>query len=113
MLTLEAQDGKPVYAPYRDVFLGSIGEAGRTKAMALTYQLRKAGVLAECDTVGRSVKAQMKYANKTGARYTMILGDDEVSKGSAQVKEMETGESQEVSFAQLETYFKSRKATLK
>lgn len=87
--------------PHDRFILDSIGEAGLRKAMALTYQLRRQGVVAECDTVGRSVKAQMKYANKIGARYSMILGDTEVAKAAADLKKMEDGTVTHVSFEQL------------
>ena len=57
--------------------------------------LRQEGVYAEFDVVGRSVKAQMKYANKIGAKFTMVLGDSELETGKAMLKNMETGEQQE------------------
>ena len=60
--------------------------------------LRAAGIHAEYDVVGRGLKAQMKYANKIGARYTMVLGDDEVEKGEARLKEMATGEETVTAF---------------
>lgn len=101
MLTLAAQNGKPDYAPFRQIYIGSIGPEGLKKAMALTYQLRKNGITAECDTVGRSVKAQMKYANKIGARYSMILGDNEVAENAADLKQMEDGTVTHVSLDQL------------
>ena len=58
---------------------------------------RKAGIKADCDTVERSVKAQMKYANKIGAKYTLIIGDSEIDAGKAQLRNMESGEQTEVS----------------
>lgn len=54
--------------------------------MAIADTMRSDGVSAEYDVVGRSVKAQMKYANKLGAKYTMILGGDEIQNGSAVLK---------------------------
>ena len=51
---------------------------------------------AECDTVGRSLKAQMKYADKIGARYTLVVGDDELASGTARLKDMATGETEDV-----------------
>ncbi len=51
---------------------------------------------AECDTVGRSLKAQMKYADKIGARYTMVVGDNELASGTARLKDMATGETEDV-----------------
>ena len=96
MLTLQAQNGQNEFKPYRDIFIGSMGKEGFIKSQTLVYKLRKASIKAEADTVGRSVKAQMKYANKIGAAYSMILGDDEISKGTAQLKNMENSEVQEV-----------------
>lgn len=96
MLTLQAQNGQNEFKPYRDIFIGSMGKEGFIKSQTLVYKLRKAGIKAEADTVGRSVKAQMKYANKIGAAYSMILGDDEISKDTAQLKNMENSEVQEV-----------------
>mgnify|MGYP002508873592 CR=1 FL=1 len=68
------------------------------KAAVLCAGLRAAGIHAEYDVVGRGLKAQMKYANKIGARYTMVLGDDEVEKGEARLKEMATGEETVTAF---------------
>lgn len=80
-----------------DIFVGSIGDSADICAQRLVYELRVAGVNAERDILGRSVKAQMKYANKTGARFSMILGEDEVNSAKADLKNMETGETTLVS----------------
>lgn len=82
-----------------DIFVGSIGDSADICAQKLVYELRVAGVNAERDILGRSVKAQMKYANKTGARFSMILGEDEVNSAKADLKNMETGETTSVSLA--------------
>ena len=74
------------------LYLANIGEAGRARAAVLCAALRREGIHAEYDIVGRGLKAQMKYADKIGARYTMVLGDDEVAAGNAMLKEMATGE---------------------
>lgn len=52
------------------------------------YSLRAAGVAAECDHMGRSLRAQMKYADKLGVKFTIVLGDDELEKGVAAIKAM-------------------------
>ena len=65
--------------------------------MALVSSLREEGFSAECDIVGRSVKAQMKYADKIGARYSMILGDNELAENQAKLKNMQTGETVDIS----------------
>lgn len=79
-----------------DIYVANIGQAAAMKAFALTKELRHDGFFAECDTVGRSLKAQMKYADKIGATYSMVLGDDEIAQGKANLKNMQTGETQEI-----------------
>ena len=78
------------------MYIGSMGEAASVRAMQLADGLRQEGFWAECDTVGRSVKAQMKYADKIDARYSIVLGDNEIEQNTAKVKNMETGETAEV-----------------
>lgn len=101
VMILEKQNGALEEAPERDVYIGSMGEKGLIRAQGITLALRKAGVRAECDTVERSVKAQMKYANKIGAKYSVILGDSELESGQVELKEMGTGEKETVSLAEL------------
>ncbi|MBM6828249.1 histidine--tRNA ligase [Anaerotignum lactatifermentans] len=101
VMILEKQNGAIEEHPERDVYIGSMGEKGLIRAQGITLALRKAGVRAECDTVERSVKAQMKYANKIGAKYSVILGDSELESGQVELKEMETGEKETVSLAEL------------
>ncbi|MBR5496277.1 MAG: histidine--tRNA ligase [Oscillospiraceae bacterium] len=81
-----------------ELFIGSIGDSASIKALELTHALRCEGFYVECDTMGRSVKAQMKYADKIGARLSMIIGDSELETSSAEVKDMESGESKKVCF---------------
>ena len=73
-----------------------MGDAAKTAAVRFVTALRREGIAAEFDLVGRSVKAQMKYANKLGAKYTMVLGDSELEAGTAQLKNMESGEAQSI-----------------
>ena len=86
MLVLEAQGLNEVDSNNPLVYIGSIGEKGALKAQEIGYDLRKAGIHAEYDTVGRSVKAQMKYADKIGAVYNVVLGDDEITKNKGKHK---------------------------
>ncbi|MBO5364946.1 MAG: histidine--tRNA ligase, partial [Clostridia bacterium] len=65
-------------------------------AQKLVFDLRKYGIHAERDLCDRSVKAQMKYANKLGAKYSMVLGEDEITAKQADIKNMETGETTSV-----------------
>ncbi len=85
----------PAPAPC-NLYIGSIGEEASVEALRLCGILRGEGFSAECDIVGRSVKAQMKYADKIGARFSMVLGDNELAEKKATVKNMATGENAEV-----------------
>ena len=109
LLVLEAQNGEFEKKPERDIYIGAIGKTGLIKGQALAYKLRAEGVKAECDSVGRSVKAQMKYANKTGAKYSVILGDNEIEQDSVKLKNMETGEDETVKVSDLFDIMKNKK----
>jgi len=82
--------------PACDCYIGSMGEEENVKALELTSALRVQGFTVLCDIMDRSVKAQMKYANKSGARFACILGGDELTKGEAVIKNMDTGEGEAV-----------------
>ena len=79
-----------------DIYFATMGDAALEKAMELVKGLREYGYCAEYDLMGRGIKAQMKYANKIGAVYTMVLGDNELNDGKARLKEMESGEEKEM-----------------
>lgn len=76
-----------------DIYIGSMGSAENTKALELCTLLRKEGFIALGDAVGRSVKAQMKYADKIGAAYSCIIGSQELESGEILLKDMSTGEN--------------------
>ena len=82
------------------MYIGSIGDAAQQKAAGLTAALREEGFYVECDAVGRSVKAQMKYADKLGAKFSCILGDNEIEAGKVRIKRMDKGEITEVALDQ-------------
>ena len=86
-----------VEAEKPEIYIASLGERAMIKGLEIAERLRREGRFAECDVVGRSLKAQMKYANKKGAKYTLIIGDSEVDAGVAQLRDMESGEQREVS----------------
>ena len=79
-----------------DLFVAAIGDEAKKFAQKLIYDLRCIGIGAEMDLLDRSVKAQMKYADKTGAKYSVVLGDDEIGSLRATFKNMSTGEAEEV-----------------
>ena len=78
------------------LYIAALGERAAIKALAITERLRREGKCVECDVVGRSLKAQMKYSAKIGAKYTLIIGDSEIDAGRAQLRNMESGEQTEV-----------------
>lgn len=75
-----------------NIFVASIGDNASLTAQKLVYDLRNKGLWAERDLCDRSVKAQMKYANKLGACYSIVIGDDEILNNKASLKNMGTGE---------------------
>lgn len=96
MLLMEAQNIPfPADKPC-SIYIASMGDKASLKAAEIVSQLRAEGVNAQFDVVGRSVKAQMKFANKLGAEYTMVLGDTEIDENKASLKNMQTGETTEV-----------------
>ncbi len=96
LMTLEAQ-GVEIPAPEScDLYIGSMGDKAHLKASALAAVLRTAGLKAEFDIVGRGLRAQMKYADKLGAKYSLVLGDNEIEEGKANLKNMQTGEQTEI-----------------
>jgi histidyl-tRNA synthetase len=79
-----------------ELYVAALGSGAAIKALEIVERLRREGKICECDIVGRSLKAQMKYANKIGAKYTLIIGDSEIECGRAQLRNMENGEQTEV-----------------
>lgn len=82
--------------PVCELYLAPMGEAAARRCFAIATRLREGGVSVECDIAGRGLKAQMKYADKLGARYSMVVGDNELAEGKARLKDMKTGEQTEV-----------------
>ena len=88
-----------------DLYVGILGADARARAYKLVNEIRSHGLIVETDYMDRSVKAQMKYANKIGAKKVVIIGADELEKGTANVKDMATGEQTEVSLNELPALF--------
>ena len=74
--------------------------------METVYELRNQNINAELDLNGRSVKAQMKYADKLKAGYTLVFGDEEMEKNLFRLKNMETGETTENDYDNIMKYLK-------
>ena len=105
LMLLEAQGIELPKPSGCDLYIAPMGENASYEAAAIVADLRAGGISAQTDVVGRSLKAQMKYADKIGAKYTMVLGDDEVAQGKAKIKNMDNGESTEMELADIADNF--------
>ena len=94
----------PAEAPV-ELYVGILGKAARADAFKIVTALRNAGVIVETDYMDRSVKAQMKYANKIGAKNTLILGENELAENKAVIKNMDSHEQTEVALDEIVDYF--------
>lgn len=96
LMVMEAKGATFPTPPRCEVYFASMGDEAAKRCFAMVSHLREGGVAAECDTVGRGLKAQMKYADKIGARQTIVVGDNELATGMAKIKDMETGETADI-----------------
>lgn len=94
------------FKPAVDVFLATMGEAAEQHAGALAAELRSQGFSVE-RSADRKLKRALEVANKTGARYTLILGDDEVSTGTYSLKDMASGEQVKLTRSELAARIKN------
>lgn len=106
LIVMEAEGSPLPEAAAPDIFIACIGEAASRYAMSLTNRLRKEKIAADMELLERSVKAQMKYADKIAARYSLVLGDNEIAAGKAVVKNMAAGTGEEVALENLSAYLK-------
>jgi len=91
LLTMEAEGAAIPEPAGFDLFVAALGGAADEAAQVLVHALRQRGVSAQRDLTGRGLKAQMKYANRIRARYSMVLGENELATGTANLKDMSTG----------------------
>ena len=96
LMVLDAQKVKLEDANPCKVFIAALGEKASFAAFRMAHELRLSGIPAACDVKGRGLKAQMKYADKIHAAYSMVLGDNELESEEAVLKNMETGEKHTV-----------------
>jgi histidyl-tRNA synthetase len=93
---IELLRGRDLRVKAVTIYIATLGDAARKLGFNMLTKVRKAGFTADIDYLSRSLKAQMKAADREGAKYVYILGEDEVKKGSAVLKNMETGKQEEV-----------------
>lgn len=101
LLALESQNLLPEKNRSVDAYVVALGEKAQDEAFKLLNQLRKAGKAAAMDYAGRSMKAQMKQANKLNAKYAIIMGDDEIAEGVVMLRSMSDSEQEKVAVADL------------
>jgi len=82
-----------------DLFIAALGQAAQDLAFLLMTSLQRQGVAVEIDYEGKSLKSQMRRSDKFNARFTLIIGEDELAGGRANLKEMDAGSQEEVPLA--------------
>ena len=109
MLLMEAQNCIPEDDNSCELYLIAMGEPAQLKVAELASRLREEGVCTQYDLTGRSVKAQMKHANKIGARKTVVIGDSELESGKAVLKDMYTKEQTEIELDNIVEEYKGKR----
>jgi len=107
-LALDAADAERPGPPTPDVFIAALGDDAEQWVFRTSQELRNEGLHVAHDLMGRSLKAQMKEANRQKAPYAMIIGGNELEAEAATVKEMKSGEQEEVPFDELTPYLQRR-----
>lgn len=105
LLVLENTNNLQAEPETIDVYVASLGEEAQNQARKIVAQLRSEGIKAETDIMDRGIKAQMKYADRVGAKYVVVIGDEELENGVVNIKNMQNGETQSHSIENLAGYF--------
>jgi len=100
LLVLDQEGVRLPMEPGPEAYIATAG-ADPAGALVLADRLRRAGIAADADVMARGLRAQMKQANRLGARYVLVLGEDEVRRGVAAIREMATGTQEEASLEAL------------
>ncbi|MDE5601056.1 MAG: ATP phosphoribosyltransferase regulatory subunit, partial [Clostridia bacterium] len=90
-----------------DLYIAPIGNEAQSFARSLAMKLRAQGISVETDIMDRGVKAQMKYADRSGSRFVLVIGDDEINGGTVRVKNMASGSEQECSLDEVATLIRN------
>ena len=88
------------------LYICNMGDEAKKAVVKLVYDLRKAGVSCAYDNMGKGVKAQMKYADKIGALYTVVVGDNEIETDTCRLKNMQTGEAVDIKLSEIINHLK-------
>ena len=108
ILELEAMEVELEGQAEVDLYIGILGKEAKAPAYKIVHDLRKKGYIIETDYMDRSVRAQMKYANKINAKNTLIIGGNELENNKANIKNMDTGEQEELALDKIDQYFDNK-----
>ena len=106
ILTLESLGLSVGEEEVPDLYIASLSDKAKDMIMPFAMNLRQHGLSVEIDLMDRAFKGQMKYANKIGAKYLLVLGDDELNTNEAKIKDMATGEETPVSLNEILKFFR-------
>ncbi|MDE7438924.1 MAG: histidine--tRNA ligase [Clostridia bacterium] len=106
LMVMEAEGIKIPENKKTRIYIAGMDEKTREVAFKVTNLLRNKGINAECDLMERSVKAQFKYADKLGAEYVAVIGEDELNSGEVNLKKMSDGTQQAVKLEDIYSYLK-------
>lgn len=105
IMMLDELGKMPIFEKKYDLYIATLGEKADIKSFSIVDNLRKQGIVCDKDHIGKSLKAQMKYADDKNANYTLMLGDNEIVSGKAILKNMKTSTQQEVDLDEFEEFF--------
>lgn len=108
LLTLENNNIEIENTKSTDIYIATIGDAAKTKSFKLIKDLRSNHISADNDHLDKSLKAQFKYSDKLNAKYTVVIGDDELANDTATLKNMKTSEQTTIKLSELVDELKKR-----
>lgn len=108
LLTLENNNIEIENPKSTDIYIATIGDAAKTKSFKLIKDLRANHISADNDHLDKSLKAQFKYSDKLNAKYTVVIGDDELANDTATLKNMQTSEQTTIKLSELVDELKKR-----
>ncbi|WP_313891750.1 histidine--tRNA ligase [Psychrobacillus sp.] len=111
LLAVEAEKNTWADNSSLDVYVIGMGEAAKKKVVELVYELRQNNITADQDFLDRKIKTQMKSADRLKAKFVLVIGDDELEKQSAMLKDLSTGNQQLVPFSTLTEQVKNSIST--
>ncbi|MDA1192072.1 MAG: His/Gly/Thr/Pro-type tRNA ligase C-terminal domain-containing protein, partial [Candidatus Poribacteria bacterium] len=108
LLAMQAQNVLPEPEPLAQAFVATVGKGLTEKAFEVATNLRRVGLTVEMEYQERSLKAQMKTANKLRASYVVLLGEDELAQQAATLRNMQDGSQETVPLAELPSRLAAR-----